>query len=142
MYKWFALIIICCSLHAKAQVLTDPAEAFSLSKSSNKPVLLIFSGSDWCLPCIQFNKKILNDSSFQKFAADKLVILEADFPQRKKIAKQLRTQYDALAEKYNHTGEFPKIVLLNKDANVTSNLLYTQQSCADFISELKKQLPE
>lgn len=142
MYKLFVLLLIGCALQTEAQVLTDPTLAFSLSKGSGKPILLIFAGSDWCMPCIQFNKKILSDSSFLSFSKDNLILLEADFPQRKKISKQLKIQYEALAEKYNRSGEFPKIDLLNNEGNLINELLYTQQSSAEFVNELKKKLSQ
>ena len=70
---------------ARAQVGSDPEKAFQEAGQSGKKVLVIFSGSDWCLPCIRLEKNILTDSSFLQFARERLVMVEAGFPQRKKI---------------------------------------------------------
>lgn len=141
MYKLFRAVILLCSLQVNAQqVYTDPAAAFDISKNTDKPVLLIFSGSDWCIPCIQFNVQILKDSLFLDYTKNKLIILEADFPQRKKIAPAMKTQYKALAEKYNPSGVFPRIVLLDKEGRLIGELSYNQQSSATFIAEIKQQL--
>ena len=32
--------------------------------NADEPVLLVFSGSDWCSNCIRFNKEVLSDSTF------------------------------------------------------------------------------
>lgn len=141
MYKFITIILLCCALQSNAQqVLTVPSEAFSLSKQLNKPILLIFSGSDWCIPCIQFNSQILKDSLFLDYAKNNLVILEADFPQRKKIASTLKVAYNDLADKYNPGGAFPRIVLLDTDGKLRGELSYRQQPSATFIAEIKQQL--
>lgn len=131
-------MLIACLGHA--QVISNPQEAFQLSAQNRKDILLIFSGSDWCIPCIQFEKKILSDTVFQNFAANKLIVLKADFPQRKKIPVTLKSQYEALAEKYNPNGNFPYIVLVTPDRELLANISYQNQSAIIFVSELKEAI--
>lgn len=135
-----AFLIIICLLIAhlgRTQIITDPQEAFQLSAQKNQNILLVFSGSDWCIPCIQFEKRVLSDTAFQNFAANKLVILKADFPQKKKIPLALKSQYETLAEEYNPDGHFPYIVLIGPDKKLLTNISYQSQSANTFISELK-----
>lgn len=127
-------------ISARAQVEPDPEKAFREARQSGRQILLVFSGSDWCLPCIRFEKNILTDSAFRNFAGERFVILEADFPQRKKIPAPRRSQYEALAGEFNTEGAFPKIVLLTPDKTLLAVLPYTGQSPADFIGELRKSL--
>jgi thiamine biosynthesis lipoprotein len=127
-------------LSANAQVEPDPEKAFREARQSGRQILLVFSGSDWCMPCIRFEKNILTDSAFREFAGKRIVILEADFPQRKKIPTPMRSQYEALAGEFNTEGAFPKIVLLTPDRKLLAILPYTGQSPADFIGEVKKSL--
>ncbi|MBS1687293.1 MAG: thioredoxin family protein [Bacteroidetes bacterium] len=126
------------AFQASAQVLSDPQEAFNIAAKSNKNVLLVFSGSDWCIPCMQFEKRILSDKKFEDFAAQMLVMLKADFPQKKKIAAILKSQYEDLADSFNPNGNFPYIVLLSPDKKLLGNLTYESQTTADFISELEE----
>jgi len=136
-----ALLLMLCLFTAflsAAQVLNDPKEAFQQSAQSGKNVLLVFSGSDWCIPCIQFEKKILSDPAFEAFATQNLIVLKADFPQKKKIPEILKSQYEALADQYNPTGNFPYIILISPDKKLLGNFIYQQQSVATFISDLKK----
>lgn len=136
------LLIICAmsSRTAQAQMMHYPDKAFEMAQATGKDVMLVFSGSDWCIPCIQFNKKILSDSSFLRFAGDHLVLLEADFPQRKKIEAALRNQYDSLAAIFNPKGAFPQVVLLSPEKKLRAYVPTRQQTPDGFINTLKQLL--
>lgn len=90
------------------------------SVQENKCILLNFSGSDWCGPCIKMRKEILTSEYFLKYATDHLILLNADFPRMKKNQqdKKLVQQNEQLAELYNKQGKFPFTLLLSKDLKV------------------------
>jgi len=131
---WFSCAV------CEAQIIKDPNKAFDQAKKTSKKVMLVFSGSDWCIPCIQFNKTILSDSTFLRFAEDNLVLLEADFPQHKRIAAPLRSQYDSLAAAFNPEGAFPHVVLLSPEKKLMTAVPVRQQSSSEFIAILKQLL--
>ena len=89
------------------------------AKQENKLILLKFSGSDWCGPCIQLQKVIFDDPVFEQFAHEKLVLFKADFPRLKKnqLPKEQQAINDQLAETYNPEGEFPCMVLIHAQGN-------------------------
>ena len=120
-----------------AQIYEQEDLAFQKAKTENKPVFLIFSGSDWCMPCIKFEKEVLNNPDFQKFSKSNLVILKADFPQRKEQAKELVKQNDALAEKYNPQGYFPHLLLLDSKGKALTTFNYINQPAGEFIKEFE-----
>lgn len=130
---WIASVLLLITSFVEAQIHNNADEAFASSRATHKPVLLIFSGSDWCAPCIRFQKTVLSDEQFQTYASDHLILLKADFPQRKKLAKEIEEQNEQLAEKYNPKGQFPHIVLLRSDQSVLSTLPYKNQSTEQFI---------
>ena len=119
--------------------------AESLAKSENKLILLKFSGSDWCIPCIQLQKTIFENSEFQEFAKQKLVILLADFPQQKKhqLPEVEQEANNKLAEVYNAEGQFPQMVLLDAAGKVLyqwhgyNKKLTVQDYIADITHYLK-----
>lgn len=119
------------------QPIRDPNSAFTIATRTGKDVLLIFTGSDWCMPCVRFQKKILSDTAFQLFASADLILLEADFPQRKKIPDTLRTAYETLAAKFDAEGEFPHIVLLSPDGSLLATLPFFDQPATEFITAIK-----
>ncbi|HRK52813.1 MAG TPA: thioredoxin family protein [Cyclobacteriaceae bacterium] len=139
---WVVSVLLLIASFVEAQIHDNAEEAFASSKATHKPVLLIFSGSDWCAPCIRFQKTVLSDEQFQLYASDHLILLKADFPQRKKLSKALEKQNEVLAEKYNPKGQFPHIVLLNSDQSVLSTLSYKNQDTAQFISMLSTYFAE
>jgi len=131
---------LCFSVTCSAQVQNNAEEAFRMSSETNKPVLLVFAGSDWCANCIRFEKKILSATDFQTFAQDNLVILKADFPQRTSLSTALQEQNASLAEKYNPQGEFPYLLLLTPGKSVLSSLVFSNQSSSEFIAEIKSYI--
>lgn len=90
------------------------------AKEQNKLILLNFSGSDWCVPCIMLRKEYLETEEFTNFANNNLVLVNADFPRKKKntgTSEQVKRN-ELLAEKYNTNGIFPLTLVLNADGKV------------------------
>lgn len=99
---------------------TDLNKACVKANAEHKYVLLNFSGSDWCVPCIRLKTDIFNTPEFEKFAAEKLILVNADFPTKKKnqLPKAVQKSNEQLAEKYNKDGAFPLTLLLNAKGEV------------------------
>ena len=89
-------------------------------KENNKLVLLYFSGSDWCGPCIKLKQEVLETPDFQSFSKEHLNLVRADFPRMKKnqLSKEQTKYNEKLAEVYNPKGKFPLTVLINPDGKV------------------------
>lgn len=98
----------------------DFDQAKTEARQAHKLILLNFSGSDWCGPCIQLKKEVFESAEFGQFAADHLVLVRADFPRKAKnqLNAQQTARNEALAEKYNRQGKFPFTVLLDADGRV------------------------
>lgn len=105
-------------------------------KYPKRPTLLVFSGSDWCIPCIQLEKTILSDSSFLHYAEAHLELVRADFPQRKKLSKEQQKQNEALAAQYNPEGAFPKMLLLHPDQSIWTILHWQDHSPQSFTDQI------
>ena len=58
-----------------SNLFTDISEAETFAKDQNVSILMVFAGSDWCKPCMQFKKEILSNDSFQAYAKNNLAIL-------------------------------------------------------------------
>ncbi|MDB5145233.1 MAG: Thioredoxin-related protein [Mucilaginibacter sp.] len=105
----------------------------------DKMILINFSGSDWCGPCIRLRKEILESSTFEDYAKDHLVLVRADFPRQKKNqldAVQVKRN-EALADKYNPEGKFPYTLLVDKNGKVLKEWDgFPNESPEKFISEI------
>jgi thioredoxin-related protein len=119
-------------------------EALQKAKTENKTIFINFSGSDWCRSCILLKKTILNTEEFKKFADEKLVILDVDFPRLKKnkLSKEQTAINEALAAKYNKKGKFPTILLLDSNANVLGKTGYKKISPEAYIEHIKSIIKE
>ena len=109
---------------------------------NNKNVLIYFSGSDWCKPCIQLKKEVMEDPSFQEYAKDKFVMVLADFPRRKKnrLTESQTEHNEALAEKYNLQGYFPLIVITDPEGNVIGRTGFERIGVDGYIERFTKIL--
>ena len=90
------------------------------AKSQHKLILLNFSGSDWCAPCILFKRDYLNSPEFAQLASKELIFVNADFPRKKKnqLSDALVKRNESLAERYNPQGHFPLTLLLDADGKI------------------------
>ena len=90
-------------------------EARQIAHKEHKYILLNFSGSDWCGPCICMHKEIFESQSFSHFAESSLIMVNADFPRNKNNQLPAKQQdlNNAMADSYNDKGIFPYTVLLN-----------------------------
>jgi thioredoxin-related protein len=106
--------------------------------SSNKNILLVFSGSDWCAPCIKLDRTIFQSDVFKAEAEKKWVLLKADFPKKKGNAlSETQTESNKkLAEKYNKEGNFPLVVLLDVTGKVLGITGYKNVSPTEYVQLL------
>jgi thioredoxin-related protein len=95
-------------------------EARKIAKEEHKCILLNFSGSDWCGPCIRMRKEIFESEVFRKMADTQLVLVNADFPRNKKnqLSRDQQKINDEMADKYNPKGEFPYTLILNSEGKI------------------------
>ena len=110
------------------------------AKKEDKYILLNFSGSDWCIPCMRLEKDIFSADAFTQFAADHLVLVNADFPRKNKnqLSKDQQKMNDALAEKYNPQGSFPFTILLDSNGNKIKIWDgYYKDGPENFVNEIK-----
>ncbi|MCA1658760.1 MAG: thioredoxin family protein, partial [Verrucomicrobiaceae bacterium] len=124
------------SVAAAAEWSTDYAKALASAKTQNKRVLLDFTGSDWCGPCIQFKKQALSRPEFAAYAAKNLVLVEVDYPQRKKQSPELVKQNERLAKQYSIEEKgYPTVVLLDPNGKILREFNgYSGESADDLIA--------
>lgn len=123
--------------------LNDFEVAKHAAAENHKQILLNFSGSDWCAPCIKMKKEVFESEKFLSLAGEQLVLVRADFPRNKKnkLSVEQTKKNEMLAEKYNPQGKFPLTVLLDADGKVIREWDgYVFSSQDKFIADLTKTL--
>ena len=119
--------------------LGDFNEAKLEASKSHKLILINFSGSDWCGPCIRERKEILENDAFVKYASDHLILVRADFPRQKKnqLSNDQIKKNEALADKYNPDGKFPYTILVNEQGKVLKDWDgFPNESAEQFVSQI------
>ena len=101
------LFLILGSLTTQAQELTwqtDINKAMEISKKTKKPMLLFFTGSDWCGWCIRLQKEVLKTPEFAKWAKDNVVLVELDFPRKTPQSSEIQKQNMELQQVFQVQG--------------------------------------
>jgi protein disulfide-isomerase len=114
-------------------------KSLALAGSSGKILLINFTGSDWCPWCIKLDKEVFSQKAFQDYASASLVLLKADFPRTKKLAENVKTQNQELADKFG-VQSFPTIVLLNGKGEKISETGYQEGGAEAYVNHLKSLL--
>lgn len=112
--------------------------ALEKAQSANKPLLLVFSGSDWCAPCIKLDQRIWQSKEFVDYSESNYLLYKADFPRKKsnKLNLTLQERNEELAELYNPRGYFPLVVVLNGEGKVLGEAGYTSLKATEYIEKL------
>jgi len=121
--------------------LTNLEQAERQAQKDQKAILVCFSGSDWCRPCMLLEKGVFESKVFTKFAKKNLHLVRIDFPARKKnrLSEEQAAYNEHLAERYNQRGEFPLVVLLDKDGNVAGRISgYQREGAGKYVAHLKR----
>ena len=116
--------------------MTDFAAAQKLAKETKKPMLVDFTGSDWCPWCIRLDKEVFAQKAFQDYAAGTLILVKIDFPRGIQQSDAIKKQNQELAEKYGIRG-FPTVLLMNGDGKVIGTTGYRRGGAESYVAHLK-----
>ncbi|CAM4072357.1 thioredoxin family protein [Flavobacterium sinopsychrotolerans] len=110
-----ALLLFAGSFAAEAQELvweTNVTKAMAISTETKKPLLLFFTGSDWCGWCIRLQKEVLKTPEFAAWAKENVVLVELDYPRKAPQTEDIKKQNNELQMAFGIQG-FPTIILAN-----------------------------
>ncbi|MGE5355569.1 MAG: thioredoxin family protein [Deltaproteobacteria bacterium] len=125
-------------IFAQADWTLDFNKSMSDAKKSKKPVLLLFTGSDWCPPCKMLERNILGTAEFENYAKENLILVKADFPRRpeNQLSKEQKAQNDNLNMKFGIRG-FPTVVILAPDGTELNRVVgYPGTTSSAFIQNI------
>ena len=118
----------------------DFEKAQQQAQVEHKPILLYFSGMDWCYTCKQTQKNILDKPAFKKYAATSLVLVMADFPRisKRTVSKKQAIKNEALATRYNPDKVIPRFLLLDADGKLLREWVGNPGVTAEvFVSQMQ-----
>ena len=116
---------------------TDFEAAKKAATEQKKDLLMSFTGSDWCGPCMMLDEEVFAKEDFQKGAQESYVLVNLDFPQKTKQEAALKQQNEKLAETYSIEG-FPTVLLCDEQAKPYAVTGYQPGGSAAYLEHLKE----
>lgn len=114
-------------------------QAMAFAAKLKRPVLMNFTGSDWCGWCIRLHDEVFKRQEFQSYAKDNLVLLTLDFPKAMKMPGPQAKVNKEMARKYKIKG-YPTLVLVDAKGREKGRLGYVKGGPKAFLKELKKRI--
>src|SRR5690625_1799213 len=96
--------------------MTDYEAALARAEAEEKPILMNFTGSDWCPPCQLMQKEVFSTEEFREYAAENLVLLELDYPIKLEQSKEVVEQNKVLQGQFD-IEVFPTFVILQPNGD-------------------------
>ena len=90
--------------------------SIEISNKTKKPLLLFFTGSDWCGWCIRLQTEVFKTPEFKKWANENVVLVELDFPRRTVLAPEITEQNNQLQQFFAVQG-YPTVWFVNATLN-------------------------
>jgi protein disulfide-isomerase len=115
---------------------TNFKKALAESKQSGKPILVDFTGSDWCTWCRLLDIRVFRKQAFRDWAKKNVILVELDFPSSEPQSAALRKQNDALAKRYG-IKSYPTVLILDSDGKVHGKTGY-KKTPEEFIKSIEK----
>ncbi len=139
----FTLAVAACVMPcwaADGWILDDFEVAKKQAAEQNKGILIEFTGSDWCRPCMMLRSKVLNTDEFKNDATQDFILLELDYPSRKPQTAEVKDANKKLAELYK-VGGYPTVVFADKNGRPYGFFAGNQSMNAvkDYLANARKK---
>jgi protein disulfide-isomerase len=121
--------------------LTSLEKAQQESKTSGRPILALFTGSDWCPWCVRLEKEVLATAEFQEWAGKKVVLVKFDFLRKTQQPQEVKDANQAARKKYPQVKGYPTILFLNEKGEVLGESGYEPGGAKAWMEKADKLLP-
>jgi thioredoxin-related protein len=100
--------------HSNLPTFTDYDDALTAARSNHVPLLILFTGSDWCQYCKMLEQEVLSDSGFQKYISNHYVFLTIDDLRNSPVSDDDKQKVQSLEQKFK-VGGFPSLIMIDDD---------------------------
>ncbi len=119
---------------------TDIDVAIAAAKLDGKHLLLDFTGSDWCPPCIRLEDEVLSQAAFLTEAKKSFHLVKLDFPQNQALVPVKLMEKNQQWMKVLGVDGFPTIVLMDNQARPFGFIGYTAGGPPAFLELMQQRL--
>ena len=117
--------------------LEDFDTAAAIAGKLKRPMLVDFTGSDWCIWCKRLDQEIFSTDAFKTFATKRLVLVKLDFPRKKPQSDEVKQRNRQLFQRFGVRG-FPTLMILGPNEKVLGKMGYMKGGPTPFLAELKQ----
>lgn len=115
--------------------------ALKQSKETGRPIMVVFSGSDWCNWCLRLKQEVFKTSEFATWANENVILVEADFPQMSAQPAEIVAQNQKLMEQFGgFVQTYPTVLFLDSDQRVIGQLGFIDGGPQSWISQVRNLL--
>lgn len=115
----------------------DAAAAIKLAVESERDILFLFTGSDWCAPCQKLEKEVLSEKEFLFEVSKHYVLVKFDFPKKTEQDPEIAKQNQTYADKYG-VGSFPTLVLTDNQLKPFAFADYKEGGFRNYLALLEE----
>ena len=117
---------------------TDWSKALEKAGKSGQPVLVDFTGSDWCPGCIYLRKNIFDTDAFAKYAEDNnFVLVELDFPRTEgKMPPEQLKFHEELMRRYG-ISVFPSVLMMEGNGAPYAKIVGPSRTVEEYLKKLE-----
>lgn len=110
--------------------------ALQKSKETGRPIMLVFSGSDWCKWCKKLTNDVFSTHEFARWSTDNVIKVEVDFPTVNNLPTQIKRQNELLKAKFGHIVRvYPTVLFVNSDGLVIGKTGYVDGGVENWIDK-------
>jgi protein disulfide-isomerase len=115
---------------------TDFPKAVALAKSSRRPLLLAFIGTDWSISSLKLDREVFDQAEFADDSKYAFLLCKLHFYQTRERSPETTRQNEELATKYK-VQEFPTVVVVSPDGREIGRLGYIPGGVKAFSAAAK-----
>ena len=120
---------------------TSYSDAVERSKLSGRPIMLVFSGSDWCGWCRRLSHEVFPTAEFAQWSSGRVELVEVDFPKSHELPADVSEVNQGLADKFRaHVKSYPTVLFVNSDLEVLGKVGYVSGGSKAWITQASQHL--
>lgn len=119
----------------------DFEQGLAAAKAEGRCVLVEFTGSDWCPPCMYVRRKVLPSPEFKSFTEKyRPVLVELDFPRGKgKVAPEVRELREQISQRYG-VDAYPTMLVLDARGYPYAKVEGAGMSVEEYMADLQEAM--
>ena len=112
---------------------TDLNAAIKIAQKEKKPIMLFFTGSDWCGWCMRLQKEVFYKDEFKKWAKENVVLVDVDFPRNNQQTQATKDQNNLLQQQFSVRG-YPTVWFVKPEKTKEGKFNLTQLGSTGYLA--------